>query len=110
MALGRFHIPAWCEQLFLSEVCYHLFMSLDDLSTDAGMAFRYILTYKRDHDGNSPSYREIAEVIGVRFDRVGMLLDELENAGLIQQRRRGSIKRSIEVVGGSWVWNPTSAL
>lgn len=63
--------------------------------------FAYIVRYKQEHDGASPSYRQIVEACGLRgVSSVVCVLDRLEDAGRIY--RGGGLNRSITVVGGSW--------
>lgn len=64
--------------------------------------YQFICAYKTDHDGNSPSIREIAD----RFERstsvVNYYIKKLESSGKL--RRSGAVKaRHIEVVGGIWL-------
>lgn len=61
---------------------------------------KFITEYKEGHDGNSPSYREIADDCGVpNVSTVKYYLTRLERQGKI---RRPPGARSIEVVGGEW--------
>lgn len=64
--------------------------------------FDFIVSYKRKHDGNSPTIRILAKELGYSstslvFDR----LSKLEDAGKI--RVGGGKARSIEVIGGEYV-------
>ena len=36
------------------------------LPTKALVVYTYIVQYKREHDGNSPSYRDIADALGYK--------------------------------------------
>ena len=38
--------------------------AIGELPTKAMLVYSYIVQYKRDHDGNSPSYRNIGEALG----------------------------------------------
>lgn len=63
--------------------------------------FNYIVAYKRAHDGNSPTLRQMMRGIGVNSTSVvHSHLRGLERAGLI--RRVKDCPRSIQVVGGQW--------
>ena len=62
-----------------------------------------IKQYKQDHDGNSPTMRELAQLCNVRStSQVLYILNTLEAEGKIRltgERRT----RSICVVGGQWI-------
>lgn len=61
-------------------------------------AYRFIITYKAKHDGNSPSMREICAGIDIAStNTVSGYLDKLVSGGLIT--RRGG---HICIVGGKW--------
>ena len=69
-------------------------------------AYEFVVGYKKIHDGNSPSFREIMEGCGISSLSVVLYyLNKLEDRGLI---RRPEAKigerfaRKIEVVGGRW--------
>lgn len=65
--------------------------------------FNYIVAYKRAHDGNSPTLRQMMQGIGVNSTSVvHSHLRGLERAGLI--RRVKDCPRSIQVIGGRWEW------
>ena len=73
---------------------------------DPAMVFRFICAYKKSHDGNSPTFREIGKGCGISSTFVTRtILRKLEEEGLI--RLRGWHTRHIEVVGGKWT-APTS--
>ena len=62
--------------------------------------FQAILDHKRQHDGNSPSVREISQAAGVKSTSQVMLeLKRLEMLGLITVGRG---TRNISVRGGHW--------
>ncbi len=64
---------------------------------------RYIIRYKCDHDGDSPTMREIMQAVGITaVSIVHHNLDALERRGHIQ--RRGTKARSISVPGGRYVY------
>lgn len=73
---------------------------------DLDEIFRAIVAYKREHDGNSPSVQELADLCGISSKSVMVYnLRRLERAGrvrLVSARR----SRSIEVVGGGWTYQP----
>lgn len=64
--------------------------------------YRWIVSYKAGHNGNSPTFRDIMRACNhsslsvVRAD-----LRRLEHAGLI--RVNEGRPRSLEIVGGRWV-------
>lgn len=60
----------------------------------------YIIMYKRQHDGNSPTTREISDQIDASVSSVHGHLQRLQEHGKI--RLAGERARSIEVVGGEW--------
>ena len=64
--------------------------------------YGYIVGYKANSGGDSPSRREILEALGIStLSMVNYYLDALDEAGLI--RLRGHQRaRSIEVVGARW--------
>lgn len=63
----------------------------------------YIIDYKRAHNGNSPSYREIGNACSISStSEVKRILSLLEKARLIKVSWKS--RRSIEVVGGRWTY------
>ena len=67
--------------------------------------FEFIVRYKKIHDGNSPTIREIGDMCGISSTSVvSFHLDMLVKDGLI--RRDDLLTRSIEVVGGKWKDSP----
>ena len=65
-------------------------------------AYNYIVDFKRLHDGNSPTMREIAdELKPCSTSQVKFYLDRLEAMEKI--RRRLGRACAIEVIGGKWV-------
>ncbi len=61
----------------------------------------YILSYKRGHDGASPSIREICDGCALRSTSNGFYhLRRLQQAGLIE--REANMARNIRVVGEQW--------
>jgi SOS-response transcriptional repressor LexA len=71
-------------------------MSDDNPTRD--QVFEFIVEYKREHDGISPSVREIAEGCVLSESTVKYHLLKLENERRILVKGR----RAIEVVGGEW--------
>jgi SOS-response transcriptional repressor LexA len=69
--------------------------------------YKYIVTYKRDHDGNSPTIREIMEECEISStSMVVFYLNKLVGKGLIRRPEplMGSrFTTKIEVVGGKWI-------
>ena len=67
----------------------------------AGVLY-YIILYKSEHDGNSPTVRQIAEACDISsISVVNYLLRRLEASGHIRLGDDGK-SRQIEVVGGRW--------
>jgi hypothetical protein len=68
--------------------------------------FDFIVAYKREHDGNSPTMREI--MVGCKVSSTSMVsfyLDQLVAMGFIRrpEREMGNFSAAnIEVVGGEW--------
>lgn len=76
----------------------------EELALKDEAIFQFVMQYKKEHDGNSPSMREIVE--GCGFDNVSVVYNGVKR--LVQ---RGKFKdpvyrrsRGIEVVGGRWVY------
>lgn len=68
---------------------------------DYDAVFRFIVAYKRSHDGNSPSTREIMDACGITSTSVTRhILSDLARRGRIRLTAHGS--RNIEVPGGKW--------
>jgi len=69
---------------------------------DTGVIYGFIIDYKRMHDGNSPTIREIMTGCDVTSTScVVDLLERLQADGWIHLRRSG-LYRGIEVIGGKW--------
>jgi hypothetical protein len=62
------------------------------------VVFQCLVQYKRDHDGLTPSLKELAELCGLHMSTVKYHLMQLEIDGRIRILGR----RAIEVVGGVW--------
>lgn len=64
----------------------------------------YIITYKREHDGNSPTLREIMTACHITStSNTSYILADLAKTGQIVINP-GS--RGIEVIGGRWSYTP----
>jgi hypothetical protein len=68
--------------------------------------FQFIVAYKRSHDGNSPSLRDImAEFSISSVSEANHIVLDLIEMGMIHRplvRRGRAVARGIEVVGGAW--------
>ena len=62
--------------------------------------YAFLVAYKREHDGNTPTKREIAEGCCVSTSSVNYHLIRLEIANRIHVSGQG--RSNIEVVGGAW--------
>jgi SOS-response transcriptional repressor LexA len=61
----------------------------------------FLISYKRKHDGNTPSIREIMQATAISSsDLVEFYLDQLAQSGFIRRK-----VRHIEIVGGSWSYS-----
>lgn len=70
---------------------------------DLQAIYDYIVAYKRQHDGNSPSIRNIQQEIGIGSTGTTFsLLQCLEKSGKIRLPPFGTA-RGIEVIGGKWI-------
>ena len=64
------------------------------------LVYKFIVKFKRDHDGVAPTIQEICDELRWASKNTGAhALDILEERGLI---RLGNGARMIEVIGGSW--------
>ena len=69
----------------------------------------FIIAYKQLHDGNSPTWREIAEACSISsMSVVAYILQTLERQDKIILEH-GHVYRNIIVVGGSWEFLPIKA-
>lgn len=65
--------------------------------------YEFIVSYKKKHDGNSPSMREIMTDLNISSTSVVTYhLEKLERMGLIKRVANGQT-RQIEVTGGRWM-------
>lgn len=63
-----------------------------------GAVLEYVIAFKREHDGLSPTVREIGRVLGIpSTSHVARVLGQLEQEGKIRRDPHG-----IVVVGGWW--------
>ncbi len=72
------------------------------------VAFHFIVGFKKKHDGNSPSLREIAAACGITAPSAALHhVRELAADGVIHLKAGRYGKQRIEVVGGRWTYeNP----
>ncbi len=76
---------------------------------DPADAFVFILAYKHDHDGNSPTTRDMMEHLQISSSSVALnILRQLERVGLIRVEHQRS--RAIRIPGGHWTWSLTKEL
>lgn len=74
------------------------------VANQAYRVYSYILSYKKEHDGNSPSIREICSACEISSTSVARYyLNVLEKHGLI--RVDPNMSRMISVTGGEWRFN-----
>jgi SOS-response transcriptional repressor LexA len=74
--------------------------------TTTDMVLAFIIRHKREHDGNSPSFRQIMNACCVGSTSVVEYhLNRLEDKGFIRRVRTGKsgAATSIEVIGGKWM-------
>ena len=73
--------------------------------------FNWIVEYKTEHDGNSPSLRELMRACNITSSSVAShILRRLARAGKISLTGQRSRTRSIIVIGGEWhLINPNIA-
>jgi hypothetical protein len=75
-------------------------------SHDIQMIFDWIVEYKRTHDGNSPTLREMMRACKISSLSVAYnQLRRLERAGLIRFIGGPSKPRCLAIVGGEWRMN-----
>jgi len=66
--------------------------------------YDFIIKYKVDHDGVSPSVSEIGQACGISSTSITRYtLDCLERLGLIKCDYGAGKSRMIKVVGGRWI-------
>jgi SOS-response transcriptional repressor LexA len=65
--------------------------------------YNYIVKFKKEHDGNVPSYRQMADAINKESTSyISFLLDSLCKKGYIRYTFDSDKNRLIEVVEGRW--------
>lgn len=63
--------------------------------------YKFLIEYKRENDGNTPTIREIAEALGFSSTSLSRhYLNGLDRIGLIRREKLKS--RGVEIVGGYW--------
>jgi SOS-response transcriptional repressor LexA len=63
--------------------------------------YDYIVKFKKENDGNSPTVREIMQACNIpSSSNTSYILNQLSEAGLIEITE--GLSRGIMVVGGSW--------
>lgn len=72
-----------------------------DTNSTRETIFEFLVQYKREHDGNTPSTREIAEACCLSISGVNYHLFRLEVGDRIRISEDG--RRNIEVTGGAWI-------
>jgi SOS-response transcriptional repressor LexA len=78
------------------------------ISVSQNDLLKYIIQYKQAHDGNSPTYQEMIDTLGISSKSVvKYMLVDLQRAGRIRLVG-GSKSRSIEVIGGRWIYKKQS--
>jgi SOS-response transcriptional repressor LexA len=66
--------------------------------------YDFILKFKQDHDGVSPSVLEIGQACGISSTSITRYtLDCLERLGMIECDYGAGKSRMIKVVGGRWI-------
>jgi hypothetical protein len=63
--------------------------------------FEFVVAYKKEHDGNSPSLREIADACHIVVSGAYYHLSRLELEHRV--RLSGPRSRTIEIVGATWL-------
>lgn len=62
----------------------------------------YLIQYKTDHDGNSPTFRQIMSACGIKSTSVvSYYLQRMKVDGLIKLNPG---HKGIEVIGGKWTY------
>jgi hypothetical protein len=70
----------------------------DNSAATRDLVFQYIVEYKRQHDGLSPSITEMARALSMNRTTARYHVLMLEHEGRIRLVGR----RAIEVIGGAW--------
>lgn len=61
---------------------------------------KYVISYKEERDGNSPSHRRIAEGVGISLATVTSHIGHLRKDGLVKP---GNKQQPIELTFGQWM-------
>ena len=78
------------------------YLTLAELPYRSEQLYEYLCDYKRTHNGNSPTFRQIGAAIGVdSTSLITYYLDRLEQVGKIRRPERKA--SGIEVIGGRWI-------
>ena len=76
----------------------------DPIMKESGVTYhwilRFIVSYKKEHDGNSPSYRQIALRVGRCLATVAYHIESMRNLGLIRPGTGG--QRPLELEHGRY--------
>lgn len=73
---------------------------------DRRQILQFIIGYKRAHDGNSPTLREIMQANNISSSSAMQnILIQLERQGVIIYNNNLGENRSIQVVGGQWTFH-----
>ena len=76
------------------------------LSVRAREVYTFAAQYKRENDGNAPSFRQIGKACGFSAGRTAKALEkELIEAGLFARPQAGVTARDFQFVYGNWYWN-----
>ena len=76
-------------------------MSKQQMVERAEAILQFVIAYKQEHDGISPTIREISDALGLNSTSlVKFYLERLEEGGKIQMVANSS--RGIMVTGGAW--------
>lgn len=68
---------------------------------------KFIISHKRDHDGQAPTVRQIGAAVGIGSTSVVTYhLNQMQRQGAIVREEGES--RGIRVSGGRWEWYPLS--
>lgn len=74
---------------------------MNEEETTSDRVYAFIVDYKKANDGNSPSYRDIQEVVGVTLSTVKYILEKLADEGRIIILGKGK-SRMIAIPGAEW--------
>ena len=78
-------------------------IAMNELKSSEYNLYTFIVKFKREHDGNSPTYRQMASAIGKKSTSyVSFLLEGLRKKGYIKPATSENENRLVEVVGGRW--------